>query len=164
MIYRLTIGQCWKQEESRRWAEGEQEMSGRWAGDDRKASGRWAEGAQERSRRFKPQVKGEWENEAVVDTLIGDQAECTLMSWVGLNWNWCLHFIRKSLERGDKAVVDTLIRDQAEFTECRLMLWLIPKEGTKNWKASRRWAEGEQERSGKRAGDERKASRRWAEG
>ena len=46
--------------------------------------------------------------------------------------------VRKSLERGDKAVVDTLIRDQAEFTECRLMLWLIPKEGTKNWKASRR--------------------------
>ena len=45
-------------------------------------------------------------------------------------------------------MVDTLIRDQAEFTECRLMLWLIPKEGTK---------------IGRRAGDERKASRRRAE-
>ena len=65
--------------------------------------------------------------------------------------------VRKSLERGDKAVVDTLIRDQAEFTECRLMLWLIPKEGTKN-------LEGEQEMSGRRAGEERKASRRRAEG
>ena len=53
-------------------------------------------------------------------------------------------------------MVDTLIRDQAEFTECRLMLWSIPKEGTK--------LEGEQEMSGRRAGEEQKASRRRAEG
>ena len=49
-------------------------------------------------------------------------------------------------------MVDTLIRDQAEFTECRLMLWSIPKEGTK--------LEGEQEMSGRRAGDEQKGNRR----
>ena len=60
----------------------------------------------------------------------------------------------KSVEREFKAVVDTLIRDQAEFTECRLMLGLIPKEGTK--------LEGEQETSGRRAGEEQKASRRRA--
>ena len=28
-------------------------------------------------------------------------------------------------------MVETLIRDQAEGTECRLMLWLTPEEGTK---------------------------------
>ena len=37
----------------------------------------------------------------------------------------------KSVEREFKAVVDTLIRDQAEGSEGRLMLWLIPEEGTK---------------------------------
>ena len=64
-------------------------------------------------------------------------------------------------------MVDTLIRDQAEFTECRLMLWLIPKEGTKigrragdERKASRRGAESEQETSGRRVGDEQKGNRR----
>ena len=51
MIYRLTIGQGWKQEGSRRRAEGEQEMSGRRAGEEQKASRRRAEGEQEMSRR-----------------------------------------------------------------------------------------------------------------
>ena len=51
--------------------------------------------------------------------------------------------------------------------ECRLMLWLIPKEGTKigrragdERKASRRGEGSEQETSGRQVGDEQKGNRR----
>ena len=85
----------------------------------------------------------EREFKAVVDTLIRDQAECSegrLMLWLIPEEGTKLEMMSllywqlangKSVEREFKAVVDTLIRDQAECSEGRLMLWLIPEEGTK---------------------------------